>query len=62
MGKNKLNRTLMAGQLRTIARHQRKIEEEIARSSPNAARIRQWEKEIDNARKVVRRLEKRLGK
>jgi hypothetical protein len=34
MGKNKHIRKVIAGQLRTIARHQRKIEEEIANPPP----------------------------
>jgi hypothetical protein len=62
MGKNKHIRMVIAGQLRTIARHQRKIEEEIAKSSPNAGRVQKWESEIDIARKKVRKLEERLEK
>ena len=62
MGKNKRIRTLIAGQLRTITRHQRKIEEEITKPSPNVGSIRSWEREIDNARKKVRKLEERLEK
>jgi len=62
MGKNKHTRTLIAGQLRTIMRHQRKIEEEIAKPSPNLDHIRGWEREIDNARRMVRKLEERLEK
>jgi hypothetical protein len=62
MGKNKDTRTLIAGQLRTIARHQRKTEEEIAKPLPNVNHIRSWEREIDTARKKVRKLEERLGK
>jgi hypothetical protein len=62
MGKNKHIRTLIAGQLRTITRHQRKIEEEVAKPSPNVGHIRGWEREIDNARRKVRKLEERLGK
>jgi ubiquinone biosynthesis protein UbiJ len=62
MGRNKHIRTLIAGQLRTITRHQRKIAEEIAKPSPNVGYIRSWEREIDNAREKVRKLEERLGK
>jgi hypothetical protein len=60
MGKNKHTRALIAGQLRTLMRHQRKIEQEVAKPSPDLGQIRSWEREIDNAREMVRKLEERL--
>jgi len=60
MGRNKHLRKVIAGQLRTIARHERKIETELEKESPNLARIRKWEKDIDIARRTMRRLEEKL--
>jgi len=62
MGKNKHTRRLIAGQLRTLANHQAKIEAELGKAEPNMEWIEGWEKEIDNARQRVRELEKRLEK
>jgi len=45
MGRNKHIQTLIAGQMRTITRHPRKIEEEITKPFPNAGHIRGWERE-----------------
>ena len=60
MGKNKHIRKLIAGQLRTARIHEDKILAEMEKSAPNLDLVRKWEKEIDNARKRVRDLEKRL--
>jgi len=60
MGRNRHLRKLIAGQLRTIGRHQQKIETELQKDPPNLTRIRKWEKDIDIARKTMRRLEERL--
>jgi len=60
MGRSKHLRKLISGQLRTIERHQRKIETELQKNSPNPARIRKWEKDIDTARETMRRLEEKV--
>ena len=60
MGKNKHTRILIAGQLRTVTRHQAKIEAELRKPNPNLESIKGWEKEIDIARSKVRKLEQRL--
>ena len=62
MGKNKHTRKLTACQLQTIEKHLAKIEAELGKADPNMEWIEGWEKEIDNARKRVRVLEKRLEK
>lgn len=60
MGKNKHTRKVIAGYHRTIIRHEEKIAAEAQRSSPDSGLLEKWEKEIDAARKQVRKLEKRL--
>ena len=60
MGKNKQLRKRITGQLRTIAEHQAKIKRELTKPNPNFPRIRKWEKDIDIARRAVRKLEQRL--
>ncbi len=62
MGKNKQFRKRIAGQLRVIAIHQQKIEAELRKLAPNLGRIQKWEREIDIARKNVRKLEDQLEK
>jgi len=62
MGRNKQTRKGIVGQLRTIQRHQEKIEAELRKPLPDAGRLRTWQKEIDIARARVRKLEKRLEK
>jgi hypothetical protein len=54
MGANKHIRKVIAGQLKTIERHSKKIEEEIKKASPDFGYIRKWEQEIDTARARVR--------
>ena len=60
MGKNRHTRKVIAGYHRTIIRHQEKIAAEAQRPSPDTGLLEKWEKEIDAARKQVRKLEKRL--
>jgi len=60
MGKNKQLKKRIAGLLRTISLHEDKLTNELRKPSPNVGRIRKWEKEIDIARKTVRKLEHRL--
>lgn len=60
MGRNKQLRKRITGQLRTIAEHQAKIERELAKPNPNLLRIGKWQKDIDIARRAVRKLEQRL--
>ena len=60
MGKNKQIRKRIKGHFRTIAEHQAKIERERAKPNPNVLTIRKWEKDIDIARRAVRKLEERL--
>ncbi len=62
MGKNKQTRKQIAGQLRTIALHENKIAQELQKPSPDLGLLRKWEREIDSARKKMRKLESRLGK
>lgn len=62
MGKNKHIRELIAGQLRTITKHQARIEAEMKKPLPNMDWVKGWEREIDNARRRVRELQHRLGK
>jgi len=60
MGKNKQTRKRIAGQMTTIAKHQRKIQEELGKPTPDVGYIRKWETEIDVAREKIKTLEKRL--
>lgn len=62
MGKNKQLRKRIAGQLRVIRAHQEKIDAELRKPSPDLGYIRKWEREIDIARKNVRKLEKQQEK
>jgi len=62
MGKNRHLRKVIMGQLRTIQRHQEKIEAELRKSSPDAGYLRKWQKEIDTARARMAKLEERLEK
>ncbi len=62
MGKNKDLRKRIAGQLRTIGKHQGKIEQELKKPTPDMNLIRKWERDIDIARRAVRKLEERLEK
>ena len=62
MGKNKQLRKRIVGQLRTIGKHQAKIEQELSKPTPNVVAIEKWEKDIDIARKRMRQLEERLEK
>lgn len=62
MGRNKQLRKRIAGQLRVIALHQEKIEAELRKRTPDSGYIRKWEREIDIARKTVRKLEEQLEK
>ena len=62
MGKKKQLRKRIAGQLKTIAKDQAKIEQEYGKPTPNIVLIRKWEKDIDIARRAVRQLEDRLDK
>ena len=62
MGRTKQTRKQIKGQMKTIAKHLRKIQEEVPRPTPDVGYIRKLEKEIDVAREKIRRLEKRLGR
>jgi hypothetical protein len=62
MGKNKEIKKRITGQLRTIAKHQSKIESELKKPAPDFILIRKWEKDIDIARNRMRKLEERLEK
>ncbi len=62
MGKNKQLRKRIRGLLGHLAVHQQKIRRELEKATPNAEAIRGWEREIDIARKSVRKLEERLEK
>jgi hypothetical protein len=62
MGKNKQLRKRIAGQLRVIATHDKKIEAELRRPTPDSSYIRKWHREIDIARRNVRKLSEQLEK
>jgi hypothetical protein len=62
MGRNKQLRKRIAGQLRVIATHQEKIEAELRRPTPDSDYITKWGREIDIARKNVRKLSEQLEK
>ena len=62
MSKNKHTRKVIAGYLRTVVGRQAKIEAEVQKPAPDFGAIRKWEKEIDAARKQMRKLRKRLEK
>jgi hypothetical protein len=62
MGRNKQLRKRIAGQLRVIASHQEKIEAELQRPTPDSGYIMKWQREIDIARKNVRKLSEQLEK
>jgi len=62
MGRNKQLRKRIAGQLRVIAAHREKIEAELHRSTPDSGYITKWQREIDIARKNVRKLSEQLEK
>ncbi len=62
MGRSKQLRKRMAGQLRVISAHEKKIETEVRKPSPDMGYIRKWRREIDIARSTVRRLEQQLEK
>jgi len=55
-------RKRIAGQLRVIAAHQEKIEAELSQATPDSGYITKWRREIDIARKNVRKLSEQLEK
>jgi predicted nucleic acid-binding Zn-ribbon protein len=62
MGKNKQVRKKVASHLRNIRRHEAKVEAELRKTAPDSGYIRKWKREIDIARRTVRKLEERLEK
>jgi uncharacterized coiled-coil protein SlyX len=62
MGKNKQLRKRIAGQLRVIAAHQEKIEAELSQATPDSGYITKWQREIDIARRNMRKLNEQLEK
>ena len=62
MGRNKQLRKRIAGQLRVITAHQEKMEAELRKPTPDSGYIRKWEREIDRARKTMRKLKDQLEK
>ena len=62
MGRNKQTRKRIAGQQRVIQEHEKKIAEELQKTTPDFRLIRKWEKDIDKAQKLVRELEKKLAR
>lgn len=62
VSRNKQLRKRIAGQLGTIIQHETKIEHELGKPAPDVGLIRKWEKDIDIARKRMRKLEQRLEK
>jgi len=62
MGKNKQLRKRIAGQLRVIAIHEKKIEGELRRPTPDSGYLRKWHREIDTTRKNMRKLSEQLEK
>ena len=55
-------RKRIAGQLRVMAAHQEKIEAELSQVTPDSGYITKWRREIDIARKNVRKLSEQLEK
>ncbi len=55
-------RKRIAGQLRVIAAHQEKIEAELSQAMPDSGYITKWQREIDIARRNVRKLNEQLEK
>jgi uncharacterized coiled-coil protein SlyX len=62
MGRNKQLRKRIAGQLRVMAAHQEKIEAELSQATPDSGYITKWQREIDIARKNMRKLSEQLEK
>ena len=62
MGRNKQLRKRIRGQLRVIAVHEKKIEAELSRPAPDPGYLRKWHREIDTARKIMRKLSEQLEK
>jgi hypothetical protein len=62
MGKNKQLRKRIRGQQRVIATHEEKIEAELRRPTPDLGYVRKWHREIDTARKNMRKLSQQLEK
>ena len=55
-------RKRIAGQLRVMAAHQEKIEAELSQATPDSGYITKWQREIDIARKNMRKLSEQLEK
>lgn len=55
-------RKRIAGLIRTVLVHEKKIEAELRKPTPDLGYIRKWEREIDTARNDVRKLEEQLEK
>jgi len=62
MGKNRQLRKRIAGQMRVIVQHEKKIEAELRKPAPDLGYIRKWKREIDTAGNNVRKLEEELEK
>lgn len=62
MGRNRQLRKRIAGLMRTVLVHEKKIEAELRKPTPDLGYIRKWEREIDIARNHVRKLEEQLEK
>ncbi len=60
MGKNKEYRKQLDGQPRALAEHEAKIAQEMQKPNPNMHHIRDWEKTIENIKKQIAKLERRL--
>lgn len=60
MGNKKIYKKI-EGLQRVIDEHLEKIENELAKDSPNFGRIHHWDAEINAARERIARLQSRIG-
>jgi len=60
MSRNKDTRKSIGGWERAVRKHEKMIEIERAKTTPNSARIAHWEGEIRSFEKQIERLRRRL--
>lgn len=60
MGRRQKIKKKIEGHRRHIAEHQRKIDEERAKTNPNDNLIELWRKQIANAERQIEKLQRRM--